>query len=65
MNDTYLTYFQGDLLPDDNGVIMDTKYLMDLLGKAMKESGSNKEPHQVELTPELKNKKYKYLLIGC
>ena len=65
MNDKYLTYFEGDLLPsrDANGVVFDTKYLMDLLGVAMKESGSKKEPHQVELTP--KTNKYKYLLIGC
>lgn len=67
MNDKYLTYFEGDLLPDRdaNGVVFDTKYLMDLLGVAMKESGSTKEPYQVTADPKTNKEKYKYLLIGC
>ena len=65
MKDTYLTYFDSDLLPDDNGVKIDTKYLMDLLGQAMKDNGSTKVPYQITPDPKTKNKKYKYLLIGC
>jgi hypothetical protein len=67
MNEKYMTY--GDVFRNNDGLEFDTKYLMDLLGVAMKESGSNKEPHQVTLEPEPKvkpnNNKYKYLLIGC
>jgi len=63
MNDKYLTYFEGDILPNRDGLQLDTKYLMDLLGVAMKESGSKKEPNQVVI--ETKPNKYKYLLIGC
>lgn len=64
MNDKYLTYFEGDILPEPK-FGMDTKYIMDLLGKAMKESGSTKEPHQVVVEPKTNKQKYKYLLIGC
>jgi hypothetical protein len=65
MNEKYLTYFEGDMLPNRDGLKFDTKYLMDLLGTAMKETGSTKEPHQVELKPKTNKEKYKYLLIGC
>lgn len=65
MNEKYLTYFEGDMLPNRDGLQFDTKYLMDLLGTAMKETGSNKEPHQVLINPTTNKQKYKYLLIGC